>query len=122
MKNKRDIRRQKIASVLLVVLVPMLIVTTFHHHNFTIDTSKVCVECEIHHNPIHKNHLTSQCNSPLDNCVICHFKIIPVSEATSVQVSFYNNECVAVKDATTEYIYFTSRHFTTLRAPPSFMF
>jgi hypothetical protein len=67
-------RRQHSAQLLLSVFIPILLLTITHHHTMVEKPVAPCVLC-LHHVP--HSDLSSGAMLALQNCVICHFSVIP---------------------------------------------
>lgn len=85
MTHRRDIKRQFVAQMLLIVFGTMLVMSSFHVHSEYTTLTTDCTECE--HNIHHSGHLTAAVLS-LDDCVLCQFAVMTYLPAV-VSVAFF---------------------------------
>lgn len=109
--------RTCIAALLFVMLTYVFFVTTLHHHQ-EISRSEICVECDIRHHNIHRNHISATDNDSSSNCVICHFAFSIVEKASFQEFNFYKNyERIAFVNPIRSIDKITICYYS-LRAPP----
>jgi disulfide bond formation protein DsbB len=112
-------RRQRIAQLLLAVFVPVLLLTITHCHTEVEKPAAPCVLC-LHHVP--HTDLSSGALLALQNCVICHFSVLPyiipvligfIAVALSLSILFFRKKI--------DYLFVYSPKLHS-RAPPYLIF
>ena len=83
--KRKELRRRRLAWILLMVFVPMMALSAFHTHEASHDLSAGCAECLQH---LHHSHLNTA-DYHIDHCVLCQLMSVPFVAAAIISIGLH---------------------------------